>query len=74
MTNFDMVYFLNASNFLDGGDRFFINFILPNSLFFIFYYYFINEDFLRLQINILVFSILFILVSIIEIQIKFFFN
>ena len=49
------VYFLNASNFLDGGDRFSINFILPNSLFFIFYYYFINEDFLRLQINILVF-------------------
>ena len=47
-TNFDMGIFLNASKLLDGGDRFSINFILPNSLFFIFYYYFINEDFFKI--------------------------
>jgi len=49
------VYFINASNFLDGGDKFYISFILPNSFFFICYYYYFEPDLLRLKINILVF-------------------
>ena len=48
------VYFINASNFLDGGDKFFINFILPNTIFFCLYYYFFEPDSLRLQINLLI--------------------
>ena len=49
------VYGINVSNFLDGGDRYYINFILPSTLFFIFYYSFIDQDLLRLKINILIF-------------------
>ena len=49
------VYLLNCSNFLDGGDKFYVNFILPSSSFFIVFYYFFDFDFLRLQLNILVF-------------------
>ena len=33
---FFWVYVINASNFLDGGDKYYINFILPSSIFFYF--------------------------------------
>lgn len=48
------VYYVNASNFLDGGDKFFINFILPNSIFFCVYYYFFEPDTLRFQFNLII--------------------
>lgn len=51
---FFWVYVVNASNFLDGGDKYYINFILPSSIFFILYYYFIDYNIVRLQINILI--------------------
>lgn len=49
------VYAINISNFLDGGDKYYVNFILPSSLFFIFYYSLIDQDLMRLKINILIF-------------------
>lgn len=48
------VYFINTSNFLDGGDRYFTNFILPNTVFFCLYYYFLEPDTLRFQINLII--------------------
>ena len=56
---FFWVYVINASNFLDGGDRYYVNFILPNSIFFLIYYYYLDFDIIRVQINILI--IIFIL-------------
>lgn len=47
------VYMINASNFMDGGDRYIVNSLLPNTLFFIFYFIYIDYDLLRAQINIL---------------------
>jgi len=54
LLTFFWVYLLNSSNFLDGGDKFYVNFILPNILFFSIYYYFFEFDSLRLQFNILI--------------------
>jgi UDP-GlcNAc:undecaprenyl-phosphate/decaprenyl-phosphate GlcNAc-1-phosphate transferase len=54
LLTFFWVYLLNSSNFLDGGDKFYVNFILPNFLFFSIYYYFFEFDSLRLQFNILI--------------------
>lgn len=53
------VYTINISNFLDGGDKYYVNFILPSTFFFIFYYSFINQDLIRLKINILIFLYVF---------------
>lgn len=53
------VYTINISNFLDGGDKYYVNFILPSTLFFIFYYSFINQDLIRFKINILIFLYFF---------------
>jgi len=54
LLTFIWVYLLNSSNFLDGGDKFYVNFILPNIFFFSIYYYFFEFDSLRLQFNILI--------------------
>jgi UDP-N-acetylmuramyl pentapeptide phosphotransferase/UDP-N-acetylglucosamine-1-phosphate transferase len=51
---FFWVYLLNTSNFLDGGDKYYISFILPNFIFFSIYYYYFEFDLLRLQFSILI--------------------
>ena len=43
------VYFLNASNFLDGGDRFFLSILFYLILYFLYFIItLLNEDFLSL--------------------------
>ena len=51
---FFWVYLLNTSNFLDGGDKYYVSFIIPNFIFFSIYYYFFEFDLLRLQFSILI--------------------
>jgi len=54
------VYFINCSNFLDGGDEYFTNSLIPCFGFLCYFYYFVSYNDIYLFFNFLIFIFLII--------------